>query len=634
MSMQDVTAPDGIMDAAITTVMDQMTKLESVSGQYREQLSNALADIKNVKVDAIDAPKLLNLPETPVPDLSFNIRPEYTNTSLDIPELPNFHDISSLLSDLDISDLIIPAAPEMPAITIGPAPLINSGDKPEVPVLDMDLQLPDAPNVLLPEIGELLKVNIPSFTFQDLPDFDSLPPDSSKISVPEVFVDWLDPEYASDVLTDLTSKVKKWMNEGGTGLPAPIQDALFSRTRSRQSKEIERAVQEAVSDWSSRNFTMPPGMLVKQVASIREQGSLQAADLNRDIMIEAAKWEIENMRFMVQQGIALEQMCQNLFNNTVNRLFEVAKLGIETKINIFNAEIALFNTQNAAFETLSTVFKTKLEGALAKLTAYKTQVEAQSIIGQLNEQTVQVYRAKIEAVSSGVELYKAKLQGASIRSDIIKNRYDAYRSEVQAFGELIAAEKTKVDAYEAQTRAESAKASVFDSQARAYASTIQAIQAKSSIRSDQIRLRMEAAKTWITKYSADVDGYKAGIQAKLSEIQNNTVAFTAQVEAWRAGAGVSISNAEMQSRFADMNTRTNIQYSQMQISEYQAKSDQIIKNAQIALESAKALGQYTAQLAAGAMSAAHVSASISGSGSASTSSSKSDSKSESHNYNY
>ena len=70
----------------------------------------------------------------------------------------------------------------------------------------------------------------------------------------------------------------------------------------------------------------------------------------------------------------------------------------------------------------------------------------------------------------------------------------------------------------------------------------------------------------------------------------------------------------------------------MQISEYQAKMQNAIQKAQIALESAKALGQYTAQLAAGALSAVHVSAGMSASGSVSSSESKS--TSTSHNYSY
>jgi hypothetical protein len=90
----------------------------------------------------------------------------------------------------------------------------------------------------------------------------------------------------------------------------------------------------------------------------------------------------------------------------------------------------------------------------------------------------------------------------------------------------------------------------------------------------------------------------------------------------------------MQSRFADMNTRTNIAYAQMQISEYTARMQNAVQQAQIALEAAKALGQYTAQLAAGAMSAMHVSAGISGSGSASSSESTSQSTSTSYQYSY
>lgn len=75
-----------------------------------------------------------------------------------------------------------------------------------------------------------------------------------------------------------------------------------------------------------------------------------------------------------------------------------------------------------------------------------------------------------------------------------------------------------------------------------------------------------------------------------------------------------------------------VAYAEMQISEYQAKMQNAIQKAQIALESAKALGQYTAQLAAGALSAVHVSAGMSASGSVSSSESKS--TSTSHNYSY
>ncbi len=633
MSVTSRVEPDGVMDAAITTVMDQMDKLDSVSSRYRNELSQSLAGIKEVTVAQIDPPTRMQIPETPVPNIDLSDSPKFTSIKLDKPTLPEFQSIENLLSELDLDDLNMPDAPVMPTIELPSAPGIANIEVPVRPVIDTNVQIPDSPVLDLPEMDELKQIEIPAFEFPELPNFDGIPPSISDITVPDVFIEWAEPEYESELLESLSDYVKEGM-QGGTGLPKPIEEALFNRARSRESRETSRAVQEVVNDWATRNFSMPPGMLVKQVASIREQGQLKASELNRDILIEASKIEIEQIRFLVQQGMALEQLTTNIFNNVANRLFEVAKFNAESQMSVFNAQIAFFNAQNESFKVLSDVYRIKLDGAIAKLTAYKTAVDAQAAVGQINEQYVQVYKAKMDAVLSNVEVYKALVQGASVRADVIKNQFDSYRSDVQAYSEQINAEKVKVEAYEAQIRGETSKAGLFDAQARAYASTIQGVQAKANVKGQQIQLKMEAARVWIGKYQADLEAYKAELQANLSEVQQNTAAFSAEVDAWRASAGLEVSQAEMQSRYADMNTRTNIAYAEMQLKEYEAKMQKAIQEANIALESAKAMGQYTSQLAAGAMSAAHVSASISGSGSASTSSSNSNSKSESHNYNY
>ena len=627
-------APDGVMGAAITTVVEQMDKLDLVSEKYRQQLTTSLAGIQDIAIAQVEAPQRMPMPETPVPNIDLSDAPKFTAVPLAKPVMPGFQNIEHLLTELDLDDLVMPDAPVMPTIELPNAPGVANIQVPIRPEINTDIQIPDAPVLDMPEMDELKQIEIPVFEFPELPDFDGVPPSISEITVPNVFIDWKEPEYKSEVLDELSHYIKKGIVEGGIGLPAPIEDALFNRARTRESRETSRAVQEAMNDWSTRNFSMPPGMLVKQVATIREQGQLRAGELNRDILIEATKMEIEQIRFLVQQGMSLEQITTNIFNNVTNRLFEIARFNAESQISVFNAQIAFFNAQNEAFGILTGLYKTKLDGAIAKLTAYKTAVDAQVAVGQINEQYVQVYRAKMDAVLSNVEVYKALVQGASVRSDVIKSQFDAFRADVQAYSEQINAEKVKVDAYEAQIRGETSKAGLFDAQARAYASTIQGVQAKANVKGQQIQLKMEAARVWIGKYQADLEAYKAELQANLSEVQQNTAAFGAEVEAWRATAGMEVSQAEMQSRYADMNTRTNIAYAEMQLKEYETKMQKAIQEANIALESAKAMGQYTAQLAAGAMSAAHVSASISGSGSASTSRSTSDSKSESHNYNY
>lgn len=249
---------------------------------------------------------------------------------------------------------------------------------------------------------------------------------------------------------------------------------------------------------------------------------------------------------------------------------------------------------------------------------------------------MEVFKAKIGAVQASVEVFSSLMRGAQVRADVIKNQFDAYRADVQAYAEQVGAEKAKFDAYDSQVKGELGKAGVFEANARAYASTIQGLASKADIKVKGAQLRMEAARVHIQKYQADTDSFKAKLQAGLNRVQYGTQVFQAQVDGWRAASQASISETEMQSRFADMNTRMAIAYSEMQMGQYNANINKAHQQAQIALEAAKAMGQYAAQLAAGAMSALHVSASVSGQGSQSDSYQRSESNTTntSHNYNY
>ena len=163
---------------------------------------------------------------------------------------------------------------------------------------------------------------------------------------------------------------------------------------------------------------MPQGMLAKQISDIRDQGKLAIADLNRDILIQSFDKQLEHIRFLTEQGMALEKMKQDMWLAYVSNTMEMAKLQVDSKISILNAQISLFNAQNTAFESLVTVYKTKVEAALSRITAYKAQIDAQLAVGQINQQRVEVFKAKVEAVLTNVEIYKALVQGATARAGL------------------------------------------------------------------------------------------------------------------------------------------------------------------------------------------------------------------------
>jgi len=624
------------MATAIEEVTDKMQYFKDQAGEHQAALEESMSKIADVRMVGVADPQLLDIPVLSAPAIKAGAAPSFSPSVLAMPSDPTLRNIDALLSNLDVGDMdALPDAPAMPALTVPAAPSMAIIPAPQRPSIDTAIEMPEAPSIVLPELEALEVIKVPDFIFPDLPDFDGNPPNADGIVVPNVFINWSEPKYESELLDDLVAQVQRMM-EGGTGLPPAVEDALFSRARERDSAETSRGVQEAVDVWAGRGFSMPPGMLTKAASVIREQGRLKAAETNREVFVQAAQMEIENLRFAVTQGMALEQLLQNLFENTAKRLFEMARFEAESQISLYNAHIGLFNAKTAAFSTLAQVYRTKLDGALAKLQAFKTHLEGLATIGQLNQQKVEVYKAKFQGVQAATEIYSSLMRGAQVQADVIKNQFDAYRADVQAFAEQIGAEKVKFDAYSSQVKAEEAKAGMLESQSRAYAATVGAIASKSEIRFKGAQVKMEAARIWLAKYQTEWGGFREKVGASLQQLQYGAEVFRSQVDGFRALTSLGIAEAEVQSKYADMAVRTNIAYSEMKLGHYNALSQRSYQQAQITLEGSKAMGTWGAQLAAGAYSAMHVSASVSGSGSNSNSysESKSTSTSTTHSYSY
>lgn len=630
--------PEGsLLHITTDTVQRKLADFKALSDHYGGVLTASLGAIANVKVDDVAPPPIFHLPQPQWTAGTTRAVPDFRAQPLQIPSLPAAPDFARLFAglNLDVAQGDLPPLPQPPRVELPDAPLLDTGhwQTPQRPDADMRLDMPDAPDFVLPDVPVLERLNLPEFRFPELPDFQGVPPNVDDITLPDVFFNWREPDYRSELLDDLKGQIRTMMG-GGTGLPAPVEDALFARTRDRLSVETAQAVQEITGRWASRGYSLPQGALDKQLAAVREQGADKAAELNRDILTQAAQWEIENLRFAVVQGLALEQLLSNLHENTAKRLFEAARFAAEASVRVFDARIALFNAQNAAFGVMASVFKTRLEASLGRLQAYKTAVEAQAVLGQVNQQQVDVYRARLDGVRLSADVYKTLVSAQQVRAEMIGKQFEAYRTDVQAYAERVQAEKLKFDAYDSRMRGEKTKVEVYDANVRAYAATVQAVSERSGIKIKEKQLQLGAAETQIKAFGAELEAHKAQLDASLAEAKYQTDVFRTRVDAWKAETSVAAAEAEMQSRFADMNTRTAVSYAQMRISEYEAQMRNAVQKAQIALEGSKALGQYTAQLAAGALSAQHVSASMSASSSLSSSNSKSESVSTSHNYTY
>ena len=555
---------------------------------------------------------------------------EITSQAPDRPPLDAIPDISSFeIPDFEssIASLNIPEAPAWSAPESPP-------ERPAVSEID----LPAAPDIVLPPLPALSEITIPEFAGVTLPTFDASAPEFEATALPGI-LQWSEPTYHPVILSEVLDKIRLLWS-GGSGIPAAVEAAMVERAMEREDRIAEREIDGVAEEYSLMGFTMPTGMQAARVDRMRQDLAVKKLGLNRDLTIKFAEAQIENVRFGVEQAIAAENVYVNLFLNSAARMFEAAKFQIESKINIYNAQVSLYNARMNGFSIEAQVFNTLVTAELSKIEVFKAQIEAEIARGKVNEQKVAIYTAQVQALSTYIEMYKARMQGASIQSEVVRNQIEAYKADVQAYAERIQADKTKFDAYESQVKGEAAKAGIIDAEARAYAAMVQGKSSMADIEVKRADIYIQKNRALIEGYIADLDAEKMRIQSQTSVIQAGAQAYIADTQRFAAVAGAETAKAQLAVTAKEAELRTNISFYQAQVQAYLGNMEQLIRKASLIIDALKAAGQISSTMAAGAAAGVHVGATLSGGGSVGASGTstdsyqKSDSYTKTENYNY
>jgi len=526
-----------------------------------------------------------------------------------------------------ISSLNIPTPPAASAPTNAP----ERGDFGTVTV-------PSSPSYALPSVPTLQELEIPAFAFPSIPEFSATSPDFVGSAIPSLF-EWAEPTYTTEIIDEAMAQVRR-LFAGGSGIPPAVEQAMYDRAASREDMEIARNVSEVSEEFSLRGFTMPSGPMAARIDTIRQDGMLKKLGLNRELTIKIAEWQVENVRFGIQQAIAAENVFVGLFTNMASRMFEAARFHVTAQIEVYNAQVGLFNARQNAFRVAAEVFKIQVDAELAKIEVFKAQIQAEVAKGELNVQRVNAYKAQIDGVLATVEIFKAQMQGASVQSDVIRSKIEAYKADVQAYAERINADKIRFDAYDSQVKGEASKAAIVEAQARAFAALVQGKATEADINVKRAELVIQKNRLDIEAFTASVEADKLSMQTRLSVIQQNAAAYNANTQRFVAQAGAQTAMANVVVSANEAQQRTSVAFYQAKVAAYTSEMEQMIRKLTLVVESLKSAGQLSATLAAGAMAGVNVGASLSGGGNVTAGGTISDTNSTSHsetrneNYNY
>jgi hypothetical protein len=582
-------------------------------------------NVLNIALEAIDNLETFNfstaLPDYNVPSLvpEPQINLDFNVTPLGDPTVFGVIDPFDLVHDVDTSGLPTISTVDIPefsptplTIQIPDAPIPENIQRPDSAPAAPVLTFPDEITITLPDSPQLTTLTIPAAPSITIPDFDPVFPTFTEQNI-DTRIDWTEPTYNQEILDDVLTQITTFF-AGGSGIDPDVENSIFARSRDREDRTVRQQEQQATEEWAGKGYTAPPGMLVKRIDNIREEGTLKKLGLNREQTIKVFDTEIENLRFAVQQGIEAERLFVQLFLAKVERLFEVERLVVQWRIELYNLAVTVFRAKMDEVSIRARVYEVQVQAALVDIEVFKALIDAEQVKAQVNLAIIESYKAEIEAREALVAVYEAQVRAVGVRADVFATQVNAYRAEVQAYGTEVAADTNRFEAYATRIRGEVGKASILESEARAYQAEIQGIETGVNAEVAALQGEVAAIETEIRNFESQVRGYIGRSQNQLAAIQGNVAGHGIDVNRKNLEISAEESADRVEVAAIDATNRVNIEQHRSAIQEYSAKLEALIEEVRLRVSAITSAGELSSTIAAGALAAAHVGATISGSG--------------------
>jgi hypothetical protein len=157
------------------------------------------------------------------------------------------------------------------------------------------------------------------------------------------------PNFAACLKEQVDGWICNTIQNGGTGIPAAVENQIWERSRNKETKEATRLKSEAQEAFASRGFSLPSGVLYAQLAMIDQAASDKISTHARDVAIKQVDIEIENIRFAVDQGVRLRLGVVQALIGYLNAFLQVpqiatdrAKTQSELKRRLWEASAAYY----------------------------------------------------------------------------------------------------------------------------------------------------------------------------------------------------------------------------------------------------------------------------------------------------
>jgi hypothetical protein len=500
---------------------------------------------------------------------------------------------------------------------------------------------PDAPDLEFPELPSKITIPLPTVRVPSLSGVDGIlagllanKPTAPVTTLPaDAFLDTFN-TLRSNLGADLTpslplEEVLSWMLAGDSiGIPADVAQMLRDRAFAAEDRQAFQAESEAMSDWLARGFTLPGGALEAKLADVRQANRDKKAQLNRDLWLEEAKLEIEQLQKAVQAGIQYQGQLWDTKTKLWSVCGDLASQVLGTQIKVLEASLAVFKSQADVWQAEASVAKDHVQALIqtemAKLEITKVEAEISKLFVEINTQDVNLYRAAMEGVNQVVTVYKTRVDAVNSQMQGESLKLEAFAKQVQAYSAAVGAYEAEWRGYAAAVQADNANVEGFKARVQAYSAQIDAYGKQVDAVRSEISSQVELEKLGLQAFQVELEAYKAELQKVSIETEAKAKIHDAQVRLF--GTLVQAEEARVGSELKKVDQQLQQAQFAASIALKQADLDQTkaIELAKLAMEGESQVARVAAQIGGAALSAVGASVGLNSSVSDSTS----------HNYSY
>lgn len=576
-------------------VQNQSQYLRTLAADSYQLASQALADLASIEYDplafsltydsAVAGYEPFEKPTPPAdPDLEFAPQDTYSP-----PAIPDKTAIT--VGHVSFSD----APPEPLPLTLPDAPGPLDAVRPDAPPTLSTLPTRAEPTSVIPTAPDLATLPIPEIPAIDLSALQAAMsalmaqlPDPLVVELTDTF--WTDAAAArswigADLTTVLASysfaaktdlRLAELLSGASTGLPAEVEEMMRGRLFAAEDAQTNAQAKQAADEWAARGFSLPGGPLIARLDGLRREGLARRQAASRDVFIEAAKWEIDNLRFAVQQGINYEgQLRQHylavidLSRNIAMGLHEIAKAIVQVVVERFNANLERIKTGAVTFDAW-------LKSELADLELTRQQLEISKQIGVVNQQAIDIYRTRVEAVVQEWGLYAKKLEADSLVLQQDKLRIEAHSESVKTYLADIEAWGKQWEGYDSAVKGELGKVNIYESQTRGFSALIEARAKQQDAYIAQARVDIEANKFDLERFTTLLGAWKSQFDVEAQRIQAGAQIYDGKSRMYTAELGAESARVQADTRTFELD-----------VEQHKAKADTLYRTIALQIEELK-----------------------------------------------